>query len=115
MLSNGDGAGRQGRRSTSGTHRAARKNRSLVIRTVGVGGAFVCLGLAAEMNLPDAEALSILLPAGNGNATQISILEGNVFKPQMGLGGNGNSSNNKTIGNIIFGGNDPITKLLDKQ
>jgi hypothetical protein len=73
-----------------------------------VGGAAVCIGLLAEMNVPDANALSILLPGGNGNATQINILEGNIFMPQFGLGGNGsNISNNRTIGSIIFGGSDP--------
>ncbi|WNG93815.1 hypothetical protein [Mycobacterium sp. ITM-2016-00318] len=53
------------------------------------------------MNTPDADALAILLPSGNGNATQINILEGNVFNPQFGAGGN--SSITQTIGNIIFG------------
>ena len=73
-----------------------------------VGGAAVCIGLLAEMNVPDANALSILLPGGNGNATQINIFEGNIFRPQFGLGGNGsNTSNNRTIGGIIFGGQDP--------
>jgi hypothetical protein len=76
-----------------------------------VGGAAVCIGLLAEVNLPDANALSILLPAGNGNATQINILEGNIFRPQFGLGGNGdNTSNNRTIGGLIFGGSDPTGK-----
>ena len=73
-----------------------------------VGGAAVCIGLLAEMNVPDANALSILLPGGNGNATQINIFEGNIFRPQFGLGGNGsNTSNNRTIGGLIFGGQDP--------
>jgi hypothetical protein len=73
-----------------------------------VGGAAVCIGLLAEVNLPDASALSILLPAGNGNATQINILEGNIFRPQFGPGGNG--SVNTTIGGLIFGGVDPTGK-----
>ena len=77
---------------------------------MGVGGAACCIGLISELNLPDAEALSIVLPAGNGNATQINIFEGNVFDPQFGLGGNGgNTSHNSTIGNLIFGlGNDSL-------
>ncbi len=88
----------------------SRKKQSILVRTVGVGGAACCIGLISELNLPDAEALSIVLPAGNGNATQINILEGNVFDPQFGLGGNGgNTSHNSTIGNLIFGlGNDRL-------
>ncbi|GFG52165.1 hypothetical protein CQY20_28940 [Mycolicibacterium agri] len=70
-----------------GAHRAPRTQQSLVVRTAAVGGAFACIGLAAEIGVPDADALSILLPSGNGNATQINILEGNVFRPQFGLGG----------------------------
>lgn len=89
----------------TGAHRAPRKHQSIVARSAIVGGAAVCIGLLAEVNLPDASALSILLPSGNGNATQINILEGNIFRPQFGLGGN--SSNNRTIGGIIFGGSDP--------
>ena len=93
---------------TKGAHRASRRRQSVVGRTVMVGGAAVCIGLLAEMNVPDANALSILLPGGNGNATQINIFEGNIFRPQFGLGGNGsNTSNNRTIGGIIFGGHDP--------
>lgn len=94
---------------TTGAHRTARKSQSsVIVRSAMVGGAAVCIGLLAEVNLPDASALSILLPAGNGNATQINILEGNIFRPQFGLGGNGNNvSNNRTIGGIIFGGSDP--------
>lgn len=86
----------------SGAHRSTRNRQSILVRTVALGGAAVCIGFVAEMNAPDAEALSILLPAGNGNATQINILEGNVFNPQFGLGGN-NVSHNVTIGDIIFG------------
>src|SRR6478735_8664335 len=94
-----------------GAHRVSRKRNSVIGRTVVVGGAAVCIGLLAEMNVPDANALSILLPGGNGNATQINILEGNIFMPQFGLGGNGsNISNNRTIGGIIFGGLDPTGK-----
>jgi hypothetical protein len=63
-----------------------------------------CIGLLAEVNAPDADAFSILLPSGNGNATQINILEGNIFDPQFGLGGNGsNTSHNSTIGALFFG------------
>ena len=57
-----------------------------------------------RVNAPDADALSILLPSGNGNATQINILEGNIIDPQFGLGGNGsNTSHNWTIAKILFG------------
>ena len=74
--------------SKMGRHRVPRKKQSILVRTLGVGGA----------------TLSIVLPAGNGNATQINILEGNVFDPQLGLGGDGgNTSHNSTIGNLIFG------------
>ncbi len=116
MATYGGGAGRREHKTTAGAHRAPRRHQALVIRTVAVGGAFVCIGLASEMNLPDADALSILIPSGNGNATQINILEGNVFKPQLGLGGDGNNvSDNRTIGSIFFGGHDPIgvSRLFD--
>ncbi len=73
----------------------------MAVRVLAAGGAALCIGFLAEMNAPDADALAILLPSGNGNATQINILEGNVFNPQFGAGGN--SSISQTIGNIIFG------------
>jgi hypothetical protein len=69
---------------------------------MAVGGAAVCIGLVAEVNAPDAEALSILLPMGNGSATQVNILEGNVIDPQFNPAGN--TSDNETIGNIMLGG-----------
>ena len=94
------GAGR-GVPTTRARHRASRKKQPILVRTIGVGGAAACIALVAELNAPDAEALSILLPAGNGNATQINILEGNVFDPQFGLGGN--TSSNSTIGALMFG------------
>jgi hypothetical protein len=76
----------------------------MLVRTIGVGGVACCVGLIAEVNAPDADALSILLPSGNGNATQINILEGNIIDPQFGLGGNGsNTSHNSTIAKILFG------------
>ncbi len=81
-------------------HRASSKQ-PLVVRTIAVGGAALCIGFLADMNAPDAEALSILLPSGNGNATQINILEGNIFNPQFGAGGN--VSNNTTIADVFFG------------
>jgi len=87
-----------------GAHRAPRRQQSMVVRTAAVGGAFACIGLAAEVGVPDADALSILLPSGKGNATQINILEGNVFRPQFGLGGDGsNTSDNKTLSNYLLG------------
>ena len=89
--------------SKSGSHRTPHNQQSLVIRTIAVGGAAVCIGLVAEMNPPDADALSILLPAGNGNATQINILEGNVFNPQFGGGGNGNAATTRLSGTFSAG------------
>jgi hypothetical protein len=93
-------------RARGGAHRTPRgverNNRSRAVRTMAVGGAAVCIGLVAEVNAPDAEALSILLPMGNGSATQINILEGNVIDPQFNPAGN--TSNNTTVGNIMLGG-----------
>jgi len=88
--------------SYAGAHRAPpRARKSVAVRAITVGGAALCIGIAAEMNAPDAEALSILLPMGNGSATQINILEGNVIDPQFNPAGN--TSNNTTIGNIMLG------------
>src|ERR1700761_8289803 len=90
-----------------GRHRTPRKRQQILIRTVWVSGAAACIGLVAEINAPDAEALSLLLPSGNGNATQINILEGNVIDPQIGVGDN--TSNNSTIGGLLTGlGNKTI-------
>ncbi|RDH77033.1 hypothetical protein DVS77_19680 [Mycolicibacterium moriokaense] len=98
------GAGRSVLKKQQGRHRAPRRRQQILVRTIGVGGVACAIGLVAEMNAPDADALSIILPAGNGNATQINILEGNVFDPQLGLGGNGsNTSHNSTIGSLMFG------------
>jgi hypothetical protein len=83
-----------------GSHRSS-PGYPMATRVLAAGSAALCIGFLAEMNAPDADALAILLPAGNGNATQINILEGNVFNPQFGMGGN--SSITQTIGNIIFG------------
>lgn len=83
-----------------GTDRSS-PGQPMAVRVLAAGGAALCIGFLAEMNAPDADALAILLPSGNGNATQINILEGNVFNPQFGAGGN--SSISQTIGNIIFG------------
>src|SRR5215212_6723947 len=89
------GAGRSATVKPRARHRAPRTDQHLLVRTVGVGGVACCIGLLAEVNAPDADALSIILPSGNGNATQINILEGNIFDPQFGLGGNGsNTSHN---------------------
>jgi hypothetical protein len=88
---------------TGGRHRAPHRKQTIVVRTIGVGAVAGCVALVAEMNAPDADALSILIPMGNGNATQVNILEGNKFDPQFGLGGN--VSNNTTVGNIMLGNN----------
>ncbi len=85
----------------TGTHRTPTNYQKIVVRTLAVGGVAACIGFLAEMTAPDADALSILLPAGNGNATQINILEGNIFNPQFGAGGN--VSNNTAIANVFFG------------
>jgi hypothetical protein len=48
----------------------------------------------------------------NGNTTQINILSGNIFNPQLSLFG-GNSSNNSTIGNIsTLNGNGNTTGVI---
>ena len=85
----------------TGTHRTPTNYQKIVVRTLAVGGVAACIGFMAEMTAPDAEALSILLPAGNGNATQINILEGNIFNPQFAAGGN--VSHNTAIANVFFG------------
>jgi hypothetical protein len=104
MTPDSSGAVRRLPENRAGRHRAPSKKQQIVVRIIGIGAAAGCIALVSEMNAPDAEALSILLPAGNGNATQINILEGNVFDPQFGLGGNGsNESNNSTIGGLMFG------------
>ncbi len=104
MTPDTSGAGRSVPAKPRPRHRAPRKNQHLLVRTIGVGGVACCIGLLAEVNAPDADALSIILPSGNGNATQINILEGNIFDPQFGLGGNGsNTSHNSTIGALFFG------------
>ena len=99
MTPDTSGAGRPMPKWQRGRHRAPRRNKAILVRTIGVGGVACCIGLIADINMPDADALSIILPSGNGNATQINILEGNIFDPQFGLGGNGsNTSHNSTIG-----------------
>lgn len=75
----------------------------MMARSIAMGGMAFSLALVAKFGTPDADALTIVLPAGSGNATQIDILEGNVFDPQFGLEGNGNSSQNTAIGNLVFG------------
>lgn len=85
---------------SNGAHRCS-PGQPMAVRVIAAGGAALCIGFLAEMNAPDADALAILLPSGNGNATQINILEGNIFNPQFGMGDN--TSNSRTIGSIIFG------------
>ncbi len=100
----------------TGAHRRRRKHRSALTRTVAIGGAAICIGAAYDLSTPTADALSIVLPGrtvnGVGNTTRINIFEGNIFMPQLGLGGN--VSNNSTVGNVaIGGGNDIISRLLN--
>ena len=101
MTPDTSGAGGSVAKKPRARHRAPRTQQRVLVRAIGVGGAAACIGLLAEMNAPDAEALSILLPAGNGNATQINILEGNIIDPQFNPAGN--TSNNTTVGNIMLG------------
>jgi hypothetical protein len=94
---------------TGGVHRAPRK-RSALTRTAAVGGAVVCIGMAYELGAPTADALSMVIPLGDGNGTgntlRINILEGNILNPQLGIA-RGNVSNNSTIGGVGTGsGND---------
>lgn len=112
MIPDGDGAGRR-RRKKRGAHRVPRQ-RSAVTRIVAAGGAAACIGVAYEAGTPIAEALSIVIPLGggngNGNTMTINIFEGNIFDPQLGIGGN--VSNNSTIGNVAVGnGNGVVSEL----
>jgi hypothetical protein len=100
----------------TGAHRKRRKHHSALTRTVAAGGAAICIGAAYDLSTPTADALSILIPGrtvdGVGNTTRINIFEGNIFMPQLGLGGN--VSNNSTVGNVAIGnGNDIISQLLN--
>ncbi|ODQ88933.1 hypothetical protein BHQ18_17045 [Mycolicibacterium flavescens] len=84
-----------------------------------MGGAAMCIGAAYDLSTPTADALSILLPGrtvdGVANTTRINIFEGNIFNPQFGLEG-GNTSNNRTIGNVVMNmGNNIINQLLSAQ
>lgn len=114
--SNGADQGRRHRRA--GAHRLRRKQQTTLTRTVAVGGAAVCIGAAYELATPTADALSIVFRDGNGNATQVNIIEGNIFDPQLGIRG-GTVSNNSTSGNLAIGndivtaatGNDIVTRL----
>lgn len=105
----------QGSRKAAGAHRRSRRRRRVIIRTVAAGGAALCVGAAYDLSTPNADALSLLLPGGNGSTTRINILEGNVFNPQLGIGG-GSTSNNSTIGNVWMNqGNNIINQLLSTQ
>ncbi|MGV0816109.1 hypothetical protein ABQF34_29510 [Mycolicibacterium boenickei] len=97
------GSARRKNRTKPSADRKSRERQPWLARAVTVGGAAFCLALVAEAGAPDAEALSVLIPAGNGNATQIDILEGNVIDPQFGLDGNGNTSHNSAVGNVLSG------------
>jgi len=88
-----------------GNHRLRRKRRSAVKRTIAVGAA-ACIGVIAELDLPIADALTIVFNGagvhGAGNTTQINILEGNVFDPQLTVQGD-NVSSNSTAENVVTG------------
>jgi hypothetical protein len=90
----------------------------MITRTLAAGGAAICLGAAYDISTPNADALSILLPGrtvdGVGTTTRINILEGNIFNPQLGIGGT--NSNNSTIGNVVMNqGNNIVNQLLSQQ
>src|SRR5688572_20348590 len=102
----------------TGAHRRRRRNRSTLTRTVAAGGAAICMGVAYEVGTPTADAFSILLPGptvnGVATSTQINILEGNIFNPQVGAGGS--VSNNSTMGNFAIGnGTDIISQILNTR
>jgi hypothetical protein len=76
------------------------------------------MGVAYEVGTPTADAFSILLPGptvnGVATSTQINILEGNIFNPQVGVGGS--VSNNSTMGNFAIGnGTDIISQILNTR
>jgi hypothetical protein len=110
-------AAARGKRDAKGAHRRPSRRRQIFARTVAAGGAAVCIGAAADLGTPSAEALSILLPGpdGAGSTIRINILEGNVFGPQLGFLG-GSTSNNSTIGNAAVGlGNNIINSVLSRE
>jgi hypothetical protein len=114
----GDDASVHSELNRVGAHRMPRKQATLS-RAIAVGGAAFCIGAVAEGTAPTAEALSIVLPGGglngNGNTTQLNILEGNVINPQFSFWGGGNVSDNSIIGNIAKGnGNRSSTQALSK-
>ena len=69
MTPDGGGASRRQRRR-AGAHRKQRtRSRSALRRTVVVGGAVVCIGLAYEVSAPTGNALSIVIPVGGANGS----------------------------------------------
>jgi hypothetical protein len=107
MTPDGKDAGRR-RRRRSGAHRAHRP-RTALRRTVATGSAVACIGIAYELGTPTVNALSILIPLGDGNGTnnaiQINLFEGNIFLTQLGIG-RGNVSNLSTIGGVVTANGD---------
>lgn len=101
MISDRSGTGRRQVKKT-GKHRKPGKQRSALTRTVAAGGAAVAIGVAYEVSAPLADALSIVFHDGKGSATQLNIVEGNIFDPQLGLSGK-NVSNNETLGGLAMG------------
>lgn len=104
MTPDGNGASQRGRVREGGAHRVSR-GRSVLCRTVVVGGAAACIGVAFDL-APTAEALSVVFPGfdqnGNSSSVQINVFEGNIFDPQLGIN-RSNVSNNSLIGNAIGG------------
>ena len=98
---------------TTGAHRRRRKHPSALTRSIAVGGAAVCIGVANDLSTPVADAFSIVIPVGStngvGNSIQINIFEGNIFMPQLSLGTN--ISNNTTTGNIAAGNGNDVTDV----
>jgi hypothetical protein len=102
MISDRSGNGRRQVKKT-GKHRKPAKQRSVLTRTVAAGGAAVAIGVAYEVSTPLADALSIVFHDGKGNATQLNIVEGNIFDPQLGMSG-ANVSDNETYGGVVVNG-----------
>ena len=121
-------AGRRRQAGRGGAHRRARKRRPMLTRAVAAGATVVCIGAAYEATAPTVHALAIVFrtPDGNGNTneTEINILQGNIFDPQLGILGNNVSDNSTTAGGVVSTGNNwlvdnpiidnPITQLINR-
>jgi hypothetical protein len=90
-----------------GNHKKSGRRKAFTRSVAAAGGAALCVGVAAEIATPTADALSLVLPFdvnGNGNVTQVNFLEGNIIDPQTSIFGD-NVSSNTTVGNLaLFNG-----------